>query len=191
MRLWLFAPSSLLLVLLFSGCAEPPHKEMDQAQGAIDAAQAAGADRYATSEYSAATEALENARTAATASDHRLALSYALESREHAQNAARNAADEKVRVRIDVEHASTELTALIAEGRSLLDAAAHGGASRARLEQPALDLTAAEAHLQEAGEAEETGDYLGASAPLEEVRIQIEQATTSIRDALPLPPSGR
>jgi hypothetical protein len=191
MRLWLFAPSSLLLLLLFSGCAEPPHKEMDQAQAAIDAAQAAGADRYATSAYSAATEALENTRTAATASDHRLALSYALESREHAQNAGRNAADEKVRVRIDVEHASTILTALIAEGHSLLDATAHGAASRTRLEQPAWDLTAAEAHLQEAGEAEETGDYLGASAALEEARIQIEQATTSIRDALPLPPSGR
>ena len=190
MLLRLFAPSWLLLILFSSGCGEPPNREMDQAQGAIDAAHASGADRYATSEYSAATEALENAHTAVAASDHRLALSYALDSREHAQNAARNAAAEKARVRIDVDHASTELAALITENRTLLDIAARRGASRAQLEQPALNLTAAETHLQEAGEAVEMGDYLGASAALERVRIQIEQATTSIADTPPVPPSG-
>ncbi len=191
MGLRLSLPPCLLLLLLASGCAEPPNKEMDQAQGAIDAAQAAGADRYATSEYAAATEALENANTAAATSDHRLALSYALESREHAQNAARNAADAKARVRVDVDHASTALAALIAEGRTLLDAAARGGVPPARLEQAASDLTVAASHLQESGEAVETGDYLGASAALEGVRSQIDHAISSIEDALPAPPSGR
>jgi len=38
----------LLAVLVVTACGEPPNKEMDQAQGAIDAARAAGADRYAT-----------------------------------------------------------------------------------------------------------------------------------------------
>ena len=184
-------PTCLLLVLLASGCATPPNREMDQAQGAIDAAQAAGADRYATSEYSAATEALRNANIAVAASDHRLALSYALESREHAQNAARNAADAKARVRVEVDHASTELAALLAEGRTLLDTATHGGAPRARVEQTASDLAAAEARLQEAGEAVEMGDYLDASAMLEEVRLQVEHAITSIGDALPARRSGR
>ena len=42
----------------------PPNKEMDQAQGAIDAARAAGAERYAATEYTAATEALKNANDA-------------------------------------------------------------------------------------------------------------------------------
>ena len=189
MGLRLSTPTCLLLVLLASGCAEPPQREMDQAQGAIDAARAAGADRYATNEYSAATEALENANTAVAARDNRLALSYALESREHAQNAARNAADAKGRVRVDVDHASTELAALIAEGRTLLDTAAREGLPRTRLEQPASDLNAAEARLQEAGEAVDMGDYLGASAALEGVRAQIEHAITSIGDALATPSS--
>ncbi len=191
MVLRLCTPACLLLVLLLSGCAEPPNKEMDQAQGAIDAARAAGADKYATSEYAAATEALENANTAVAASDHRLALSYALESREHAQNAARNAADERARVRVDVDHASTDLAALIVEGRALLEAAVRRDVPRTQLEQPASDLTAAEARLQEAGEAVETGDYLAASEALGGVRAQIEQAVTSIGDALPAPRSGR
>jgi Domain of unknown function (DUF4398) len=70
---------------------------MDQAQGAIDAARAAGADRYATTEYAAATDALKNANEAVAVRDYRLALNYALESREQAQNAARGAADAKAR----------------------------------------------------------------------------------------------
>jgi len=184
------ASTCLLLVLLASGCAEPPNKEMDQAQGAIDAAQAAGADRYAISEYSAATDALKNANTAAAASDHRLALSYALESWEHAQNAVRNAADAKARVRVDVDHASTELAALIVEGRTLLDTASRAGVPQTRLALPASELTAAASHLQEAGEAVDRGDYLGASAALEDVRGQLDDAIASISDAHPAQPSG-
>ena len=191
MALRFSVPTCLLLVLLASGCAEPPNKEMDQAQGAIDAARAAGADRYATSEYSAATEALQNANTAVAASDHRLALSYALESREHAQNAARNSTDAKARVRVEVDHASTELAALIVEGRTLLDSAARGGVPRTGLEQPASDLAAAESRLQKAGEAVDMGDYLGASAALEGVRGHIEHAIAGINDAHPARPSGR
>lgn len=180
----------LLLAVSAAGCAEPPNKEMDQAQGAIDAAQAAGADRYATSEYTAATEALENANTAVAASDHRLALSFALESREHAQNAARGAADAKARVHVEVDHASTELAALITEGRALLDAASRGGTTRATLAQPTLALSAAESALQEAGEAVGAGDYLGARAALEEGRTQIEQAISSLGGAAPAQPSA-
>lgn len=179
------------MAALASACAEPPNKEMDQAQGAIDAAQAAGADTYATSEYAAATEALENANTAVTASDHRLALSFALESREHAQNAARNAADAKARMHVEVDHASTELAALLAEGRALLDAAARGGTASARLAQPASDLSAAESALQKAGEAVETGDYLAARVALEGVRTQIEDVISRLGGAAPARASDR
>jgi hypothetical protein len=184
MGLRLSALTCLLLAIVASGCAEPPHKEMDQAQGAIDAARAAGADRYATSEYSAATDALNNANTAAAASDHRLALSYALESWEHAQNAARNAADARARLRVEVDHATTALAARMVEGRTLLDAASRGGVPQHGLAQPASDLTAAEFHLQEAGEAVDMGDYLGARAALEGVREKLEHATASLTASL-------
>ena len=177
-------PACVLAALLASGCAEPPNREMDQAQGAIDAAQAAGADTYATTEYSAATEALENANTAVAARDHRLALSYALESREHAQNAARGAADAKARVRVEVDRASTEIATLVAEGRTRLAAAQLARVPGPRLEQPAADLTAAVVRLQEAGEAVALGDYLRASAALEGVRERVDQALAAIDDAM-------
>ena len=54
-----------LFVFSFSmACATPPTREMDQAQGAIDAARAAGADRYATEQYEAAVKALQSAHEA-------------------------------------------------------------------------------------------------------------------------------
>src|SRR5215213_417494 len=90
--------ASLLALLLLTACGTPPHKEMEQAQSAIDAARAAGADRYAAEEFAAATAALVLATNAANERDNRLALNHALESREHAQNAARIAAETQQRL---------------------------------------------------------------------------------------------
>ena len=83
-------PALCLALFVTIGCGgEPPDKEMQQAQGALDAARAAGADRYATEEFTAATLALVNAKEAVDQRDYRLALNHALDSRERAQNAAR------------------------------------------------------------------------------------------------------
>ncbi len=57
----------LVIVILSASCAEPPNKEINQAQGAIDAARAAGADRFAAAEFSAATDALKRSEEAVAA----------------------------------------------------------------------------------------------------------------------------
>ena len=188
---WLLVTACLLAALCVSGCATPPNKEMDQAQGAIDAARAAGAAEYATTEYSAATEALKNANTAVAARDYRLALNHALESREQAQNAARGAADAKARVRVDVDHVITEIRALVEQGRARLIAAARARVPGRRLEQPAGALTEAEADLQEAGEAIAAGDYLAAKATIEGVKGRVEAALAAIEDTIATRPPQR
>ena len=66
---------------------------MNQAQGAIDAARAAGAERFATAEFAAATDALKRSEDAVAAGDYRQALSHAIDSRERAQNAAKFAVE--------------------------------------------------------------------------------------------------
>ena len=171
--------------MLVAGCESPPNKEMDQAQGAIDAALAAGADKYATTEYSAATDALKNANDAVVARDYRLALNYALESHEHAENAARNAADAKARTRVELDRAMAEITNLVTQGRTRLAAAERARVPRSLLAQPAADLTAAEADLQKAGEVIAAGDYLAARTMLEGVRKRVEAALAAISDAVP------
>src|SRR6185436_789496 len=76
-----------VVAALAAGCEEPPDKEIGEAQGAIAAARAAGAERYAVTEFTAATTELTQANEAVAARDFRLALNHALESREQARAA--------------------------------------------------------------------------------------------------------
>ena len=169
--------------LFVAGCADPPSKEMDQAQGAIDAARAAGADQYATTEYTAATTALENAQGAVAAGDYRLALNYALESREHAQNAARDTADAKARMRSELEHTLANLDVLVSQGQTRMTAAERARVSAQALRQPAARLKEATAVLQKAREAVAAGDYLGAAQALDGLNARVEQALADIEAA--------
>ena len=93
---------------------------MNQAQGAIDAAKAAGADRYAPTDLSAATDALRGAEDAVTARDYRLALSLAIESRDRAQHAAKAAGEAHARTRGDAERLIAEASTLLAQARARL-----------------------------------------------------------------------
>ena len=122
--------AGLLALVLLTACGTPPHKEMDQAQGAIDTARAAGADRYAADEYKAAVDALRLANEAVDQRDYRLALNHALESREQAQNSARTAAASRARVRADVERANIEITPMLAQAQGRLTTAEKNRAAR-------------------------------------------------------------
>ncbi len=174
----------LLMALLVGGCAEPPNKELHQAQGAIDAARAAGADQYAKEEYAAAVDALKRANDAVAQRDYRLALNNALDSRERAQNAARDAADRKAQARGAVERALAELTVTMAQAQSRLDAAPATRATRTALRPPRATLAAANAAVQKAGAAIEAGDYPAAMRALEGVKSNVDGAIAQIDTAV-------
>ena len=161
MRLWCRACLACLLVVLATACTSPPNKEMDQAQGAIDAARAAGADRYAPTEFAAATTALKNATDAVAQGDYRLALNHAIDSREQAQNAARVAADTRAKVRGDVERSIAEVNALIAQVNAWIASPAATRTPRTRRTAQQV-VTASTAEVQKAGSAMQGDDYAGA-----------------------------
>ncbi|HEY6361268.1 MAG TPA: DUF4398 domain-containing protein [Vicinamibacterales bacterium] len=173
----------LAVALLASACAEPPNTEMNQAQGAIDAARAVGAERYATSEYNAATEALKNANTAVAQGDYRLALNYALESREHAQNSARDAADTRARLRGEIERSMAEVAALMAQAGTRLEAARKARAPRRALDEIAAAIAMVNEDVQKAGEAIKSDDYFTARAALDGVKERIEKAIAAVDEA--------
>jgi hypothetical protein len=167
---------SLFLVVLLSGaCAEPPNKEIDQAQGAVDAARAAGAERYAPAEYGAASQALRQATEAVGAGDYRLALNFALESREQAQNAARVAADTRAELRGSVERSLAELALLVSQTRARVEEAS--GISRDRQARASAEalLDRLETALQEARTSLRAEDYRAAERQLTEVRAQMAE----------------
>ena len=173
-------PACIVVALFVVACADPPNKEMDQAQGAIDAARAAGADRYASTEYTAATDALKRAQDAVAQRDYRQALNEALDSREHAQNAAREAAEARAQLRGEVERDMAQIAGLIAEANTRLAAASRTRAARRAIDAPRRELAAVNERVQKAGAAMKADDYLTARTALQGVKERIEGAMKAL-----------
>src|SRR5689334_21875245 len=115
-RRWLPC-ATLTLTLAVAACGDPPDKEIQQAQGAIDAAKAAGAEQYAPDEYAAAQKALKDASDAVSDHDYRLALNHALDAREHAQTAAKQAGDGKAAARGEADRVLRDAAHALDEAR--------------------------------------------------------------------------
>jgi hypothetical protein len=177
---------AVLTLLFMAACGgEPPDKEMQQAQGAIDAARAAGADVYAVEEFAAAQAALKRAEDAAVARDYRLALDHALDSRQRAQNAAKLAADGMASARVEADRA---LTAAVTSANTLRTRLKAPDAQRlpARtLTAPRQALADGDRLVQEARAALDRGDYrgaretaTGANTALAAARAELDAAIT-------------
>ena len=136
---------------------------MQQAQAAIDSARAAGADRFAREEFAAAEGALKRSHDAVAQRDYRLALDAALDARERAQTAAKQAADEKAAARADAERALAEADAALHESRAKLKAAETARASAKVLVAARQAIADGETAVQEARTTLEQGDYLAAA----------------------------
>jgi flagellar hook-basal body complex protein FliE len=179
---WLSAALTAIVVL--AACGAPPDKELHQAQGAIDAARAAGAEQYAAEEYKAAVDALDRAKAAVADRDYRLALNNALDSLEQAQNAAKAAADQKAAARSDAERLLAEVMSAIAVTSARLQAADVLHTSRAATEPLRAGLAAARQATDDAGKALAIQDYLAARARLQGVG----PALSVLLQQLPAPP---
>lgn len=175
---------AFVICLLSAGCAEPPNKEMNQAQGAIDAARAAGADRFAAEEFAAATEALKRSEEAAAARDYRQALSHALDSRERANSAAKQAVDGRANARGQAERSVSEVATLLAQAQAQLE-----NLPARPLRAPRATVAAVEKQLQEARSALATEDYAAVGNALDGAAAQLQAALKQIEALIsPAPP---
>jgi len=145
--------------LMVGGCGAPPDREIQQAQGAIDDAAAADADRYAHDEFLAAQEALKRAREAVDQRDYRLALNHALDSREHAQSAAKEAADRKAMARLEAQRVLSDANAVLIEARAKLKAAETARVPAKTLAELRHVIADTEAAVQKSRAAFDRGDY--------------------------------
>ena len=171
---------ALILTILSASCAEPPSKEMNQAQGAIDAARAAGADKFAAVEFTAAVDALKRSEEAVSAGDYRQALSHAIDSRERAQAAAKMAVDGRADARGQAERAIAEVATLLAHAHTELKAAEQARVNARVLRSPRAVVADAEKTLQEARTALKTEDYGAVTAALNGVAAKIQAALAEI-----------
>jgi hypothetical protein len=174
----------IVLAVFTAACGgDPPEKEMQQAQAAIDAAVSAGAETYAAEELAAAEAALTHAGSAVAARDYRLALNHALDSRQRAQNAARLAGDGMAAARAEAD-------------RSIARAAKGVEAMRTRLKSsdvprlPARSVSAvrasvadADQRVQEARTAFDRADFKAAQAAANAANAELTAATNNLESA--------
>jgi hypothetical protein len=167
---------------LCAACSEPPQKELDRAHGAIDAARAAGAERYAATEFTASTSALKEAHDAVEQRDYRLALTKALDANERALQAARQAADGKASARSEAEQAIAAVSLALQQLQGVVKS------EGPRMTAPALtsakhDASSAEAALQKARALLKADQYLEARDALAGVQEQIATQLRATNDA--------
>lgn len=181
---------SLIAAFAMFGCADPPDKEMQLAQGAIDAARAAGAERYARDEFSAAQNLLKQSYGAVEQGDYRLALNYALDSHEQAQNAAKQAADNKASARVDADHAISAVDAARTNVRAKLKAAESVRSARGTVARARQTVADVEAAVQKARAAFDRTDYLAVSEALAGTTERLQAAARDL-EAATSPPARR
>jgi hypothetical protein len=174
----------LCALLLCAACSEPPQKELDMAQGAIDAARAAGADQYARESFAGASSALDAANQAVAQRDYRLALSHAIDARQRAHEAAKQAADGKARVRSEAESAIVAAAVALDDLRQRLKAAEAAKLTARELAPARAAALDAEGALQKARAAIKAETYLDARAAVAGAKQRITNADRQLTGAI-------
>jgi hypothetical protein len=177
--------------LATSSCGDdPPEKEIQQAQGAIDAARTAGAGEYAHDEFAAAEGALKRAREAVDQRDYRLALNNALDSRERAQNAEKEAADQKATARAEAQRALAATSAALAQTKVKLKAAETARVAARTLSEARRSVADGDKALQEARAAFDLGKYRDVTSGMSDSTARLAAAARDL-DAAAAPAARR
>ena len=177
---------------LASACGgDPPDKEMQQAQSAIDRARVSGADEYARDEITAADEALKRSRDAVAQRDYRLALNNALDSRERAQTAEKDAAGKKAIARTDAERLVAAATAALSQSRASLKTAERARPRGRTLPNARRSIAAADLAVQKAGAAFRQDKYRDAEKALDGVIARLTAVTRDLNAAAGAAPRRR
>lgn len=181
-RSWRPALVALLLTCagLQSACTDPPEKEMHQAQGAIDAARAAGAAEYAQEEFQAAEAALTRSTKAVEERDYRQALNYALDARERAQNAAKSAAEARAHVRSEAERLLATTQDALTRARAAMATAADAKVPASALQAPSRAVNDAQGRVADAEKLLASSEYNKAKAALTGLTDGLTQAISQI-----------
>lgn len=178
--------STLILTTSLIACGgEPPEKEMQQAEAAIAAARAAGADTYAVDEFNAAQTALAHGREAVTARDYRLALNHALDSRERALNAATAASAAMAASRAAADTAIGTATTALAAAKARIDAADNVRAPGQNLETLRAALADADVQLQKARTSWQAKDFPAATTAATDASARLTAMAQALDDLTP------
>jgi hypothetical protein len=166
-------------LLLAVACTQPPTRELEDAEQAIQRARDEGADRYAADRLKEAEAALKDARSQVEAREYRKALSQANAAGERAQAARRAAQLRKEQLKVEL---GSQLTAIRADVLSAQQARS------AAQDLPAEAFADLDAGLRDLAARVEAfaglvdGQKFGEAAPLAEpLRLDAQKAVADVQ----------
>ena len=173
--------------LLTFACASPPEAEKKAADAAVSGATAAGADKYAPSEFSAMTAAVQKAESEMSKKAYKEAKASYEAVKDLADKAAKAASAGKAAATADAEKQIADL-----EGRwKELQGQAEAAAKKLKADQKAVWDTDAKgvAEALEAAKAAVATDAAAAKAKLESIPAVLDKWTADLA-ALAAPAKG-
>ena len=173
-------------LVLSTACSEPPQKEIDRAQQAIDEARRAGAEQYASETFAAATAALQQSHEAVDQRDYRLALSRAVDASDRAQEATLAAAENKAKARKASEAAVNTANAAVMQLQARLKAAEEAHVPTRELAPARSAVKSGESALQKARAQLAAENYSGATGAVSGLDAQIRSEIRVVEAAITL-----
>jgi hypothetical protein len=183
-------------VLLSAACQQPPTREINAAEAALEAARKAGADRYAVDRWREAEAALQAARDKVQAKDYRGAFSSANEASEKARSAVQAVQSARNLARSAVQLARAEIEAEIEEVDAVRQEAAAAKVPDEAFASVEPQLAEAREALARIGETLDRGEPLEAQKAAAELKAQAANLPEAYRQARVTweaanPPKGR
>jgi len=176
------------LLFLFSGCAKPPEAEQQAAQSAMEAAVAAGADKYAAAELGEANKLKEAADAQVAEKKYKEAKQAYIDAKAAFEKAAGAVeAGKAAAAAAALAEANTALSAVEESWKTVeADAAKLGKKLKAKKAELAADAKAFGENLKTAKELVAT-DAVAAKAKADELKTVVEKWTTALTE-LAAPP---
>lgn len=179
-----FLTASVLIALIFSGCAKPPTQELDAAQAALDEAKNSEADIYAPKTYISASNSLQEARLKVEQQDYEGGKASAIQAKQFADRSRSEAEANKQTVRNDVQDQINRVSSGIADARLVIDSAPKGKGADEDLDQLRSGLGQAEASLSAARNNISGGKFKDAQTQSQSAESRMMQVTESVQTAI-------
>jgi len=176
-------PVALLLVSL-AACEEPPLKEIDSAEAALNRAKEGGADRFAADRFKEAQAALATAKEKLESKDYRSALSAAADAGEKSNAALQAAEAARTLAKSAAETALVEAEAAFDDVKAVKDEAIQDRVPDKAFQ--GLEPSLAEAHeaTKSIAQAIEAGEFAQARQAGEDLKVRTADLADRYRRAL-------
>lgn len=181
-----------LMMTLIVGCAKAPQEKMDAAKAAIDAAIAAGADKYVAEKMQAAQDSLNAAMAEIEGQNSKFALGRNFGNAARLLDSVKSLADEAAgEVAVRKEEVKNEANALwttsqtaLKEAQVLLKKAPKGKEGKAALEAIQQELTALETSLNEVPNLMAGEDFVTARDKMSAAMEKINSIKEELQNAI-------